>query len=276
MKKIKSFFLIIPVLMACNSAGIENSANDQDSVSSDSLQNSPEATVEYPDIPAEYLTGRIKAEKDTLFTEIEVPVANRGGLYLRKEALDAFEGMREAAAEDGINLQIISAFRSFNYQKWIWDSKFDGRRKSGGKNMLNEFPDPKDRVDAILNYSAMPGTSRHHWGTDIDINSVNTSYFLSGKGKEVYEWLVKNAKKFGYCQVYTSGREDGYNEEHWHWSYLPLANDYMHNFKEKITYDDIQGFSGSQYAKELDVIKRYVLGNINPDCSIGHNTPEVP
>lgn len=264
--KLKSLILAIPLLLACNQA--ENSSLSSVENRKDSVKTQKQPVIEYRDISKNHLLGKIKPEKDSAFTEIDVPVANRAGLYLRKEALDSFKRMREAAAEEGIDLRIISAFRSFNYQKWIWDSKFDGRRKSGGKNMLNTYPDPKNRVDAILNYSAMPGTSRHHWGTDIDINSVNTSYFLTGKGKEVYNWLRENAEEFGYCQVYTADREDGYNEEHWHWSYLPLANDYMHNFSEKVTYEDIKGFSGSEYARELEVISRYVLGNINADCMI--------
>ena len=49
----------------------------------------------------------------------------------------------------------------------------------------------------------MPATSRHHWGTDMDINSVEDDYFKDGKGKKVYRWLVENASKYGFCQVYS-------------------------------------------------------------------------
>ena len=53
----------------------------------------------------------------------------------------------------------------------------------------------------ILLYSSMPTTSRHHWGTDMDINSLENSYFASGQGLKEYTWLKKNAAKFGFCQV---------------------------------------------------------------------------
>lgn len=256
---------IIPMLLSCNpqSTNINHDSHDSTKTSKDTLKTA-EPLKSFPTIDKKYLLGHVNEKKDSLFVEIPVPVANRAGLYLRKEALKAFQEMRDAAKEEGVHLKILSAYRSFNYQKWIWNSKFEGKRKSGGRNMLSSYPDPKERVEAILNYSAMPGTSRHHWGTDIDINSVNTSYFQSGKGKKVYDWLVENAAKYGYYQVYTAGRKDGYNEEHWHWSYMPLAEQYYYNFSKTVTYEDIKGFKGSEYARELDVINRFVLNNINP------------
>ncbi|MFW6020428.1 MAG: M15 family metallopeptidase [Bacteroidales bacterium] len=220
----------------------------------------------YMDIEKKFLLGQIKPEQYDHFAEVPVPLANRNGLYLRKKALESFKRMHQAAGKEDIQLQIISAFRSFTHQKWIWDSKYNGQKKSGGKNMAKQFPDPRKRVQAILNYSAMPGTSRHHWGTDIDINKLNNSYFESGKGKSEYEWLKKNAHNFGFYQTYTANRQDGYNEEKWHWSYVPLSKDFCYNYEKKISYEDIEGFKGSEHAKDLNVIDRYVLSNINPDC----------
>ncbi len=49
----------------------------------------------------------------------------------------------------------------------------------------------------------MPQASRHHWGTDVDINSVEPEYFESGQGLKEYTWLQENAWKFGFCQPYT-------------------------------------------------------------------------
>lgn len=122
--------------------------------------------------------------------------------------------------------------------------------------------EPIERAKKILEYSSMPSTSRHHWGTDIDINSLDNSYFTKGKGKKEYEWLVKNANDFGFYQVYTNknnGRK-GYNMEKWHWSYLPLANKYLNYYNKNIKYKDIKGFNGSKFAKKLNIIKDYVNG----------------
>jgi len=114
----------------------------------------------------------------------------------------------------------------------------------------------------ILEYSSMPSTSRHHWGTDIDINSLESDYFKSGKGKLEYEWLTKNEPKYGFYQVYTSKKNGrtGYSEEEWHWSYLPLANIYLSKYNTLIKLNDIKGFKGFESARKIDVIKDYVNG----------------
>jgi len=51
----------------------------------------------------------------------------------------------------------------------------------------------------------MPGTSRHHWGTDVDLFSLDNKFFESGDGKIWYSWMVQNAAKYGFCQPYTAG-----------------------------------------------------------------------
>lgn len=223
-------------------------------------------TQPLPHIPRSSLLGTFHPADDSLFVEIPVPCANRPGLYLRREAYTAFCAMRQDAREQGIELFILSAFRSFGTQKKIWDAKFYGTRTSDGQNMLSSYPNPRDRVEAILNYSAMPGTSRHHWGTDIDINSVNPDFFRQGKGEEVYLWMQTNASRYGFVQVYTPQRTDGHKNEPWHWSYLPLSKPFYQAYKATIDYDDIKGFAGAQYAPELDVINRFVLENINEAC----------
>ncbi|MFO8053622.1 MAG: D-alanyl-D-alanine carboxypeptidase family protein [Bacteroidales bacterium] len=263
--------LLIPFLLSCNppeseetgKAGKAERMGPEDAPTYDEVLEDP---PEYRDIEKSRLLGKIRPQSDSLFVEVPVPAANREGLFLRSEALEAFLKMRQAAKEDGIALKIISAFRSFNHQKWLWENKFTGKQNSGGKNMASAYPDPRERTKNILNYSAMPGTSRHHWGTDVDINSLNPEYFQNGKGKQEYNWLKENAAGYGFYQPYTANREGGYSEEHWHWSYMPLAGHYYYNFREKISYKDIQGFEGSRFAPELKVIERHVLSNINPAC----------
>jgi hypothetical protein len=114
----------------------------------------------------------------------------------------------------------------------------------------------------------MPGTSRHHWGTDIDINSVEPDYFLTKKGKAEYDWLVKNAARFGFCQPYSpkgADRPNGYEEEKWHWSYMPLSKNFLSQYPTIVSYADIRGFDGDVAAESLKVIDNYVLG-VNVDC----------
>jgi LAS superfamily LD-carboxypeptidase LdcB len=114
----------------------------------------------------------------------------------------------------------------------------------------------------------MPGTSRHHWGTDIDLNSLNNKYFSTGEGKEIYTWLTENASDYGFCQTYTlkdPTRPTGYEEEKWHWSYLPLARPFLDQYAQKVGYDDLKGFLGWETAKILRVIEDYVQ-SINMNC----------
>ncbi|TNF32428.1 MAG: hypothetical protein EP314_00040, partial [Bacteroidetes bacterium] len=130
----------------------------------------------------DYVLGRFEPSKHPDFVVIPSAMANKEGMYLRKEALEAFIQMRDAARKEGVELVIVSATRNFNQQKRIWEAKWNGQRLVNGQNLANTITDQAARAKEILKYSSMPGTSRHHWGTDIDINSVSPSYFESGRG----------------------------------------------------------------------------------------------
>lgn len=197
--------------------------------------------------------GKFDYTKDSNFVKVPNAFSSKT-IYIRKQVLKAFLAMQEEAKKDGINFKIISGTRNFAHQKRIWNYKYNTKFK--------HIKDPKARMQKILEYSSMPTTSRHHWGTDIDLNSLNNNYFKTGKGKKEYDWLVKNANKFGFYQVYTSkenGRT-GYNEEKWHWSYAPLSSKYLAFYNKHISYKDISGFKGSENAKQLNTIKEFVNG----------------
>ncbi len=216
-----------------------------------------------------YLTGKFDPSTHPDFTPIPEEYNISGyKMYLRKETLNAFLGMRIAAQKEGIDLKIASATRNFDYQEDLWNKKWTGYTLVDGKDLSKTLPDGVERFEKILEYSAVPGTSRHHWGTDIDINNANLAYFETIYGKKVYDWLVNNAPSFGFCQVYSlkgENRPTGYNEEKWHWSYLPLAKDFTQEYKKLITNSDIIGFDGEEYVPNFDLLNNYVLA-INPDC----------
>ena len=214
-----------------------------------------------------YVLGKTDYSKSSLFEQVPQEHASRSGMYLRKEALNAFILMKKAAKADGIDLEILSAARDFNHQKRIWEAKWNGQRLVGGKNLKKAIPNEAERASRILKYSSMPGTSRHHWGTDIDINSLNPSYFESGKGKKEYEWLRDNAFEFGFCQTYTqkgSERPHGYEEEKWHWTYLPIAVPLLRFYARNISGGNISGFDGSN-ALPFSEVRKYVFG-ISEEC----------
>ncbi len=220
-------------------------------------------------ISLDYLMGKFNPAEHVDFVKIELRYADRPGMYLRKEAYQAFRQMYEAAKAAGVRLQIRSATRNFYRQKTIWEAKWKGQRRlEGGEDASKAYPAPRQRALRILNWSSMPGTSRHHWGTDIDLNNFTNAYFEKGKGLKEYEWLSEHAASFGFCQPYTAkgpARPDGYNEEKWHWSYIPLSQALTQQASLRLKDDMIRGFAGAEVAAELEVVKKYVLG-INAAC----------
>ena len=165
---------------------------------------------------------------------------------------------------------IRSAARSFKAQRSIWEGKWTGKRKVGGVlNIDKKIPDAVQRARKILEYSSMPGSSRHHWGTEVDLNAFNNDWFASGKGKKLYSWMQQNAARFGFCQPYTAkgpdGRNTGYNEEKWHWSFVPLAGPYTEQAAQQLGNTMIRDFKGAEAAESVNIVGEYVLG-INPQC----------
>lgn len=220
-------------------------------------------------IELNYLMGHFDPTTHSEFVEIPENYADRSGLFLRKEALAAFQQMYDAAKSEGIKLQIKSATRNFDYQKGIWENKWNGATiLSDGTNVAKDISSPREKALKILLYSSMPGTSRHHWGTDIDLNAFNNAWFEKGEGLLIYRWLTENAFIYGFCQPYTAigpDRPNGYQEEKWHWSYMPLSRTFTRAAELKLMDNLISGFGGSETAVEINVVKNYVLG-INKTC----------
>ncbi len=214
-------------------------------------------------ISLEEVMGHFNPAHHPSFSIIEKKYADREGLYIHKDCYTAFKEMWAAAQKDGISLVIRSATRNFDYQKGIWERKWTGITKVSGKDLSKTIGDPKERALKILQYSSMPGSSRHHWGTDLDFNAFENSYFEKGEGLKIYNWLLENAPKFGFFRPYTekgTKRPHGYEEEKWHWSYEPLSKEYMSIAKEKLTNEMISGFKGSDTAPAIDVKNKYILG----------------
>ena len=218
-----------------------------------------------------YLMGHFDQTEREDFVQIPPEyIMGPNKMYLRKETYDAYKDMRDAAMAVGINLKIASATRNFDYQAELWNNKWTGSRIVDGQDLSVSIPNGLERFNKILEYSAAPGISRHHWGTEIDINGADPAYFNTEKGIKEYAWLVDNAYLFGFCQTYNIKgieRPTGYNEEKWHWSYIPLAKDFTQEYKRLIKNENIKGFLGDEYASKLNLIENYVL-SINTECLI--------
>ncbi len=209
---------------------------------------------------AAYLTGRFDPATHPDFARIATPFASRDGMYLRRDALDALTAMAAAAAKDGVTLRVVSATRNFDAQRTIWDAKWNGTTRVEGRD-LSEERDLARRARTILTFSAMPGASRHHWGTDVDLNALNDEYFRRGDGARVHAWLQAHAAEHGFCQPYTAkgeARPRGHEEEKWHWSYRPVAAPLLAAYPRLMTADSVRGFAGATVAGAMAA--EYVQG----------------
>lgn len=252
-------------LLACSNTG-ENNAKEENKLAAALAVDTPEFDADTFRYDLQYVMGQFDPATHPDFVAIDAQYADHAGRYLHKDTYAAFLRMYEAAKSDGITLTIISAARNFEMQKGIWEAKWNGSRKiENGKDASQAYPDPKTRALKILEYSSMPGSSRHHWGTDVDLVNLNNEYFATGDGKKVYDWLLANAATYGFCQPYTAGRSAGYNEERWHWSYLPLAQPLTALARLQLKDEMIQGFAGAETAQSIEIVENYVLG-INLEC----------
>jgi len=174
------------------------------------------------------LTGRVR----THLRELKDPPC-----ALHKEVMQPFLAMRAAAAADGIELVAFSSFRDFDRQLGIWNGKFRGERPMqdrSGKSLDALALTPAERVDAILWWSALPGASRHHWGTDFDVMDaramapgyklrvVPEEYLAGGPFHRLTTWLDSHMHAFGFFRPYTTDR-GGVAPEPWHLSYANVA-----------------------------------------------------
>jgi LAS superfamily LD-carboxypeptidase LdcB len=145
--------------------------------------------------------------------------------------------LRAAAAADGIDLVPISSFRDFDRQLAIWNGKFRGERplqdRAGRPLDVTSLP-PARRVEAILWWSALPGASRHHWGTDFDVvdaaamppgyrvQLIPAEYRTGGPFHRLTTWLDRHMHGFGFYRPYATDR-GGVAPEPWHLSHAPVA-----------------------------------------------------
>lgn len=173
---------------------------------------------------------------------------------LHRNLLDNWQAMIDAAARDGVAILPVSAFRDFARQTLIWNEKFAGLRPvhddAGLSLKRNEFSDA-DWLHKILRHSALPGLSRHHWGTDIDVfdgNAVQrgirpqllvSEFCAGGPCNELNDWLTSHANQYGFFRPYRHD-QGGIAPEPWHLSYAPVSRYLLDNFPLDALRDRLQ------------------------------------
>ncbi len=188
-------------------------------------------------------------------------------IQLERETYNAFIKMKDAAEKDGIKIKIVSGFRDFYRQQTIWNNKY--------KKFTEEFLlDGPSAIQEIIRFSTIPGTSRHHWGTEIDVideNFKNEKNLLIAKKYEeggifnsLKKWMDKNSEKFGFYIVYDDNdKRPGFEYEPWHYTYKPVSDSYQTEFLKLDLRSIISKtkLAGKEFINE-EFIKKYIDENI--------------
>jgi hypothetical protein len=192
----------------------------------------------YPFSPQE-LTGRSRG----LIVDLGAPACS-----LHHAVIEPFLAMRASAAADGIELLPVSSFRDFSRQLAIWNGKCRGERElrdCNGAVVAADSLDEDTLVSTILHWSALPGASRHHWGTDFDVvdaaampkgyrpQLIPEEFAADGMFARLEAWLAANAGRFGFFRPYISWR-GGFQPEPWHLSHAVVAGQALQQFSLQV------------------------------------------
>ncbi len=188
-----------------------------------------------------------------------VPAGDAGdrGVLIHPDVLDAFQLLRSDAGKEGFDLRIHSGFRSFDGQLTIWNRKVRGELAvldDHSKKIPVDTVHKKDLLFYILRWSALPGASRHHWGTEIDyyefngcaagrkIDLIPEEYRDSGPCARADRWLnscIAEKKAHSFFKPYARDR-GGVHPEPWHLSWAPLADHCQNALKADLLLAKLQ------------------------------------
>jgi D-alanyl-D-alanine carboxypeptidase len=116
----------------------------------------------------------------------------------------AWLAMQEAASADGIELQLVSAYRSVDYQQGIVQRKLEKGQD----------------IETILRVSAAPGYSEHHSGRAIDLTTPGFNVLEEEfEDSEAFRWLRENAGNYGFHMSFPRDNPHGVAYEPWHWAW---------------------------------------------------------
>jgi LAS superfamily LD-carboxypeptidase LdcB len=206
---------------------------------------------------------------------------------IHRDVVSPFRELHHGAARAGFDVAILSGFRSFDLQLSIWNRKARGELAvldSNARPLDISNLTERELAFAILRWSALPGASRHHWGTDIDvydaaarpegyeIELIPGEYEGDGVFALFSAWLderIANGTSFGFFRPYDRDRH-GVAPERWHISYAPVAAIFM----RMLSVDLLR-----QTLESADMrLKQVVLENLDEifDRFVTNTNPEHP
>ena len=176
--------------------------------------------------------------------------------FVHKQMLLDFLRLQKEAELAGFDLQIISAFRDYDRQLTIWNAKARGERvllDDQERPLDYSKLSPTEIIFAILRWSAIPGCSRHHWGTDIDVfdgktqrpemvKLIPSECINNGPSAALHDWLdarMMQDSAFGFFRPYNTDR-GGVSPERWHLSYYPLSRRFLETYTFTIFKNNLE------------------------------------
>ena len=196
---------------------------------------------------------------------------------IHKEVITPLNILINDAKQDGFNLKVLSGFRSYQQQSAIWNNKALGKRvllNDLGEEISFESLSKSELLFQILRWSALPGASRHHWGTDFDIYDANSlpssDYQVQLTPQEVnpggifspmHEWLDQKMQEdnFSFFRPYSKDL-GGVAPERWHLSHKPLATDLLDLFTIDI-FEELIDQTSLELTDEIKHFKNEIFKN---------------
>lgn len=202
--------------------------------------------------------------------------------FLDANALSDLKKLQACALENNFNLAIYSSFRSFEAQCSIWNKKVRGERAlldSQGNPLFYDELSPKEILYAIMRWSAIPGFSRHHWGSDLDIFDAHamsrslvqlTPSEVEGDGAcaPMHNFLGDILSTYGFYLPYDQDR-GGVAPERWHISHIKTSRIYFEQLSLEFFIQTIEQYKENILLSELileeaeDIYEQFVV-NVAP------------
>lgn len=212
----------------------------------------------------------------------------RPTVRLQASVFAAFKAMQAAAQDAGLAIDIASGFRDFTRQKAIWNRKFSGQAPlydSHGALLDPSQLSVGEKVEAIMTWSALPGASRHHWGTDLDVfdprpfaqgevslQLLPAEYEEGGPCHELAIWLYQHAADFGFFFPYRHYR-GGVAAEPWHLSHISAAQQAHAQLTTEVLAEAlrVQDVAGKDFVLSClaELKERYVDTICSPSATTG-------
>ncbi len=187
--------------------------------------------------------------------------------------------LKAAAASAGFELNIASGFRDYQRQSQIWNKKMSGESAildTHSQPLASSALSTEQKVRAILRWSALPGASRHHWGSDFDLFDRNSLpdgvtlklepwEYLDGHQTPFYQWLTAHLNEFGFFFPYQQDL-GGVAPEPWHVSHYATASACLAALTPALLAEQIKQmpFLGAEYVlAHLDSIYTDYIANIH-------------